>query len=188
MIGKWSKEIFNLGLELIGFLLYIYFGKCEYILDVVLYVICNLFFIDGEEIMIFFLNESSGEDVYDSWGYVVGQVINFVWLINQFYYWKEFFMDYFFMFFGFNFDKIYQNIFFFNQDFLFVFDFYMYELLKIFYKIFFLVQFCLGMNFLDEVFCELYIYEVVDLYGDVMVVVLDFIIKEWCLVSFDYFC
>lgn len=88
-IGKRSKEISNLGLEPTGFSPHIYFGKCEYILDVASYAIRNLSLTDGEEIMIFPLNESSGEDVHDSRGHVVGQVTNPVWLINQSYYWKE---------------------------------------------------------------------------------------------------
>jgi len=50
-IGKRSKEISNLGLEPTGFSPHIYFGKCEYILDVASYAIRNLSLTDGEEIM-----------------------------------------------------------------------------------------------------------------------------------------
>ena len=129
-IGKRSKEISNLGLEPTGFSPHIYFGKCEYILDVASYAIRNLSLTDGEEIMIFPLNESSGEDVHDSRGHVVGQVTNPVWLINQSYYWKELFTDYSSTPSGLNFDKTHQNILFFNQDSLSAFDLYTHELSK----------------------------------------------------------
>lgn len=187
-IGKRSKEISNLGLEPTGFSPHIYFGKCEYILDVASYAIRNLSLTDGEEIMIFPLNESSGEDVHDSRGHVVGQVTNPVWLINQSYYWKELFTDYSSTPSGLNFDKTHQNILFFNQDSLSAFDLYTHELSKTPYKTPLPVQLRLGMNFLDEASRELYTYEVADSHGDAMVAVLDLTTKEWRPASSDYLC
>ena len=187
-IGKRSKEISNLGLEPTGFSPHIYFGKCEYILDVASYAIRNLSLTDGEEIMIFPLNESSGEDVHDSRGHVVGQVTNPVWLINQSYYWKELFTDYSSTPSGLNFDKTHQNILFFNQDSLSAFDLYTHELSKTPYKTPLPVQLRLGMNFLDEAFRELYTYEVADSHGDAMVAALDLTTKEWRPASSDYLC
>jgi hypothetical protein len=187
-IGKRSKEISNLGLEPTGFSPHIYFGKCEYILDVASYAIRNLSLTDGEEIMIFPLNESSGEDVHDSRGHVVGQVTNPVWLINQSYYWKELFTDYSSTPSGLNFDKTHQNILFFNQDSLSAFDLYTHELSKTPYKTPLPVQLRLGMNFLDEASRELYTYEVADSHGDAMVAALDLTTKEWRPASSDYLC
>lgn len=166
----------------------IYFGKCEYILDVASYAIRNLSLTDGEEIMIFPLNESSGEDVHDSRGHVVGQVTNPVWLINQSYYWKELFTDYSSTPSGLNFDKTHQNILFFNQDSLSAFDLYTHELSKTPYKTPLPVQLRLGMNFLDEASRELYTYEVADSHGDAMVAALDLTTKEWRPASSDYLC
>lgn len=187
-VGKRSKEIANLGLEPTGFSPHIYFGKCEYILDVASYAIRNLSLTDGEEIMIFPLNESSGEDVHDSRGHVVGQVTNPVWLINQSYYWKELFTDYSSTPSGLNFDKTHQNILFFNQDSLSAFDLYTHELSKTPYKTPLPVQLRLGMNFLDEASRELYTYEVADSHGDAMVAALDLTTKEWRPASSDYLC
>lgn len=187
-VGKRSKEISNLGLEPTGFSPHIYFGKCEYILDVASYAIRNLSLTDGEEIMIFPLNESSGEDVHDSRGHVVGQVTNPVWLINQSYYWKELFTDYSSTPSGLNFDKTHQNILFFNQDSLSAFDLYTHELSKTPYKTPLPVQLRLGMNFLDEASRELYTYEVADSHGDAMVAALDLTTKEWRPASSDYLC
>ena len=138
------------------------------------YAIRNLSLTDGEEIMIFPLNESSGEDVHDSRGHVVGQVTNPVWLINQSYYWKELFTDYSSTPSGLNFDKTHQNILFFNQDSLSAFDLYTHELSKTPYKTPLPVQLRLGMNFLDEASRELYTYEVADSHGAV-----DTAIRSW---------
>ena len=149
-VGNQSKEISNLGLEKGGFSPHIYFGKCEYILDVASYAIRNLSLTDGEEIMIFPLNESSGEDVHDSRGHVVGRVTNPMWLINQSYYWKELFTDYSSTPSGLNFDKTHQEILFFNQDSLSTFNLYTHELSQVPYKNPLPVQLRLGMNFLDE--------------------------------------
>lgn len=187
-VGSQSKEISNLGLEKGGFSPHIYFGKCEYILDVASYAIRNLSLTDGEEIMIFPLNESSGEDVHDSRGHVVGRVTNPMWLINQSYYWKELFTDYSSTPSGLNFDKTHQEILFFNQDSLSTFNLYTHELLQVPYKNPLPVQLRLGMNFLDEASRELYTYEVADSHGDAMVAALDLSTNEWRSASTDYLC
>lgn len=179
-IGTEKKRIYDLGLGEDGFSPLIYFGKCEYILDVASYAIQNLSLSDGKEHWSFPLKESSGEVVHDSKGRATGTVTNPVWLINKSYYWNSLFTNTSSTPSGLNFDSESQKVLVFNQDSLSVFDVYTREFSVTRFRNMLPVHLRLGMNFLDREKEELYAYEVnVDIDGDATVAALNLQTLEW---------
>ena len=66
----------------------IYFGKHLSVIDVPAMAIRDLNIENNRSIYFFGFNESEGEKVYDSKGYVYGNVKNGNWLIKESYFWK----------------------------------------------------------------------------------------------------
>lgn len=66
----------------------IYFGKHRSIIDVPAMAIRDLYIENNKSVYYFGLNESEGEKVHDSKGYVYGNVKKGNWLIKESYYWK----------------------------------------------------------------------------------------------------
>lgn len=66
----------------------LFFGMCEHILETASYFIRNLSVQTDTEKWQFPLNESRGNEVHDSTGKVIGNIVNPVWLINRSYHWK----------------------------------------------------------------------------------------------------
>lgn len=179
-VGRHKRQVDGLGLKGAKFSPVIYFGRCEYILDVASFAIRNLFVSDGKKDWVMPLNESKGEEVHDSTGKVRGYVTNPVWLINRSYYWQPVCQSYSTTPSGLCFNDKRQEIVLFNQDSLSVFDLYTRSLISFPYRNRLPFRLYLGMNFLDPVHDKLYAYEInTDRGGGIAVSALDLSSREW---------
>ncbi|MCC8170671.1 MAG: hypothetical protein LIP00_02575 [Parabacteroides sp.] len=179
-VGRHKQQINGLGLNGVKFSPVVYFGRCEYILDVASFAIRNLVVSDGKKDWVMPLNESKGEEVHDSNGKVCGQVTNPVWLINRSYYWQPVCQSYSATPSGLCFDDKRQEMLLFNQDSLSVFDLYTRSLVSFPYHNKLPFRLYLGMNFLDPAHDKLYAYEInTDRGGGIAVSGLDLSSREW---------
>lgn len=158
-IGKDSISLKNIELEGRIFSPQLYFGMCDYILEIASFSIRNLSISNGKKIWNIPLNESSGEFVHDSSGKIIGNVKNPAWLINQSYFWKENFTYCSSSPTGFVFDKKLQKMLIYNKDSLISYDWYTKEATAHSFSNTFPFNLRLGMNFLDEKSGDVYAYE-----------------------------
>lgn len=176
-IGNDSVRLKDIGLLNESFSPQLYFGMCDYILEIASFSIRNLSVSNGKKKWDIPLNESHGEEVHDVAGDVIGHVKNPVWLINRSYYWEPGFEYYSASPVGFVFDKVRQKMFVYNKDSLITYDWYT---KKITNKSFSLkkptIGLRLGMNFLDETTGNVYAYELTE---GKMISRLSTITEEW---------
>ena len=66
-----------------------YFGRSEYIIDIPSFGIRNLSVKDDKTTFLFPLNENKGNEVHDSEGSHIGEVVCPVWMINDAYFWRH---------------------------------------------------------------------------------------------------
>lgn len=136
----------------------IHFGKADYVVDVPDFSIKGLTVSCGIQKYLFPLNESKGTEVHDVNGKVMGKVTEPLWLINDAYHWKKILSCSSKTIAGSNFDRKQQQILFFNQDSLNLFNLSSRTLRKISYKNPLPVRLQLGNSFLHQ--NRLYVYEV----------------------------
>lgn len=185
-IGKDSVSLAEVGLDDGRFSPMVYFGMCDYILETASFSIWNLSVSNGKKTWKIPLDESSGEDVHDDKGEVIGQVKQPVWLINQSYYWKSEFCYCSSTPVGVNFSEREQKLYIYNKDSLISYDIQSKALEAEAYRNFsaFPGDLCLGMNFLDDQSGKIYAYE---LTREKMVAELSLDAMQWRLASTDPF-
>jgi DNA-binding SARP family transcriptional activator len=98
------------------------FGKNQFYTEVPNMAIKNLSVGDNTKTYVFPLDEWKGTSVHDQEGNITGAVENPVWLINESYFWKPVYTQYFKEVAGLNFNTIDQNLFIFKKDSLITFD------------------------------------------------------------------
>lgn len=150
----------DIGLNKKSFTPQLFFGMCDHILETASFSIRNLKISNHEEIWNFPLNESSGEDVHDSEGRIIGYITNPTWLINRSYYWKPLFHYYSSTPSGFAFATVKQEFYIYNQDSLITYNIHKRTSEELPYlpkKTTFPIR--LGMNFYDEAKGNIYAYE-----------------------------
>lgn len=150
----------DIGLNKKTFTPQLFFGMCDHILETASFSIRNLKISNNEETWNFPLNESSGEDVHDSEGRIIGHVTNPTWLINRSYYWKPLFQSYSSTPSGFAFASGKQEFYIYNQDSITTYNIYKHTSESLSYmpeKATFPIR--LGMNFYDEAKGNIYAYE-----------------------------
>jgi DNA-binding SARP family transcriptional activator len=98
------------------------FGKNQFYTEVPNMAIKNLSVGDDTKTYVFPLDEWKGTSVHDQEGNITGAVENPVWLINESYFWKPVYTQYFKEVAGLNFNTIDQNLFIFKKDSLITFD------------------------------------------------------------------
>lgn len=150
----------DIGLNKKSFTPQLFFGMCDHILETASFSIRNLKISNHKETWDFPLNESSGEDVHDSEGRIIGCVTNPTWLINRSYYWKPLFQYYSSTPSGFAFATDKQEFYTYNQDSIITYNIYKRTSEKHSYmpiKTTFPIR--LGMNFYDEAKSIIYAYE-----------------------------
>lgn len=108
------------------------------------------------------LNESTGNDVHDSEGNIVGMVSNPVWLINSAYHWKLRFAVDSLPLNGVNYQPTSQNMLFFHNEFIRVYNVLTNKSSSHKYVNRIPLSIWLGDSFLDEKNKELYVYEIRD--------------------------
>ena len=161
-IGNDSVQIKDIGLQDEFFSPQLYFGMCDYILEIASFSIRNLSVSNGKKTWRMPLNESHSEEVHDAEGNIIGHVKNPVWLINQSYYWEPCFNYSSASPAGFVFDKRHQKMFIYNEDSLITYNWYTKESTAKPYFNSPTINLRLGMNFLDEETSNVYAYELTE--------------------------
>lgn len=138
----------------------IHFGRSEHIIDNLTCGIKNLHISGKNKDYFFPLNESSGEEVHDSSGKVIGSVNNPVWLINRAYHWNPGLTLHSDKVAGSNFNEKNGQIYFFNEDSVLFYDTDTREITSEKYMNKCPIQINLGTNFIDSENGRIYVYEV----------------------------
>lgn len=138
----------------------ILFGKSDYIIDVPSFAIKNLSISSNKKRYYFELNENEGNDVFDTEGEAVGKVTNPEWLVNYAYHWKFITSFKSSTVAGANYNPVKNNIYYFNQDSIHIYNVRTEETKLIAFDEKCPVPLKLGTNFIDQKHDELYSYEV----------------------------
>lgn len=162
----------------------IQFGRSEHIIDVPPFKLYNLKISDRKKSFFFPLTESEGEHVHDSKSNIVGKVTNPTWLINEAYYWNTGPTFSSKKVAGSNFNPETQEIYYFNEDSITIYNLRTRETTIHTYKNPFPMEMRLGTNFLDQKNNSLFIYEVADPpSGDLVIAKLDLSTFTWEAIS-----
>lgn len=138
----------------------IYFGRSEHVVDIPSFAIKNVVIKDKQQEYLFRLNENEGEYVHDSKDKIRGQVSNPIWLINNAYYWAPRASFKSNNVAGLNFNPQTQDIYFFDQDSIVLFNMRSNTVLSKKYGNELPVKLRLGMSFMDKAANRLHAYEV----------------------------
>lgn len=162
------------------------FGCSDYFIDIPSFSIRNLK-ISGKNVAFEYpLSEHTGSVVYPSKGDINGHINNPIWLINDAYYWKYTGQQTSKKVAGFNFNQDKQEIYYFNQDSLILYNMINGKISTIKYKNECPIDFRLGDNFLNPSNNSMIVYETYKtLSKDVMMAEYNFDNKTWSVLSKD---
>ena len=139
------------------------FGKNQFYTEVPNMAIKNLSVGDDTKTYVFPLDEWKGTAVHDQEGYITGTVENPVWLINESYFWKPVYTQYFKEVVGLNFNAIDQNLFIFKKDSLVTFDSESKRAIAVPYQNKLPVPMVLGKSIFNTKENKCYLYELFDI-------------------------
>lgn len=139
------------------------FGKNQYYTEVPNMAIKNLTVGDGEKNYSFPLDEWKGNQLHDQEGDVTGTVENPVWRINESYFWKPAYSQFFREVVGLNFNTTNQSLFIFKKDSLITFDSELKRPTATPYKNKLPVSLVLGKSIFNAKENKCYIYELFDI-------------------------
>src|ERR1700744_4805523 len=139
------------------------FGKNQYYTEVPNMAIKNLTVGDGQKNYSFPLDEWKGNQLHDQNGEITGMVENPVWRINESYFWKPVYTQFFKEVAGLNFNTLDQSLFIFKKDSLITFDPELKRPTVTSYKNKLPVSLVLGKSIFNSKENKCYIYELFDI-------------------------
>lgn len=162
------------------------FGCSDYFIDIPSFSIRNLKISGKNSTFEYPLNEHAGSVVYPVKGDIDGYISNPIWLINDAYYWRYIGQQSSKKVSGFNFNEDKQEMYYFNQDSLIMYNMVNGRISTIKYNNECPIDFRLGDNFLNPVNNSMIVYEVYKtLSKDVMMGEYNFDSKTWSVLSKD---
>lgn len=165
----------------------IFFGKSDYLIDVLSIAIRDLSVGNDETMYRFPLREHTGERVHDERGNVFGKISNPKWLINDSYYWKKIGSYTSATEAGSDYSEQRKEVYYFNRDSILIYNLQTKAVSSVHFNARCPVKLVLGNSFVDEAHGKLYVYETYyeDPYEGATVASLDLNTYTWKIESYQ---